>query len=33
MRKVINKFMSEAEIIHAAELAYKEGWSTSSFTL
>lgn len=26
MRKVINKYMSEAEIIHAAELAYKEGW-------
>jgi radical SAM superfamily enzyme YgiQ (UPF0313 family) len=26
MRKVINKYMSEAEILHAAELAYKEGW-------
>lgn len=26
MRKVINKYMSESEILHAAELAYKEGW-------
>src|SRR5262249_4244547 len=26
MRKVINKFMSESEILHASELAYKEGW-------
>lgn len=26
MRKVINKYMSEDEILHAAELAYKEGW-------
>jgi radical SAM family uncharacterized protein/radical SAM-linked protein len=26
MRKVINKYMSEAEILHAAELAYIEGW-------
>ncbi|HSP06709.1 MAG TPA: TIGR03960 family B12-binding radical SAM protein [Acidobacteriota bacterium] len=26
MRKVINKYMSEAEILHAAELAYSEGW-------
>ncbi|PWT92352.1 MAG: TIGR03960 family radical SAM protein [Acidobacteria bacterium] len=26
MRQVINKYMSEAEILHAAELAYKEGW-------
>ncbi|HSE40779.1 MAG TPA: TIGR03960 family B12-binding radical SAM protein [Acidobacteriota bacterium] len=26
MRKVINKYMSEAEILHAAELAYREGW-------
>lgn len=26
MRKVINKYMSEAEILHAAELAFKEGW-------
>ena len=26
MRKVINKYMSEAEILHAAQLAYREGW-------
>ena len=26
MRKVINKYMSESEILHAAELAYREGW-------
>lgn len=26
MRKVINKYMSESEILHAAELAFTEGW-------
>jgi radical SAM family uncharacterized protein/radical SAM-linked protein len=26
MRKVINKYMSEAEILHAADLAFREGW-------